>query len=152
MNNETTQLAEYLGQMIRQATVETIRHTVGEDAATRAANNMRAIPLPGGDTEPAAPVWPSAPYVWWEGDVLRRGGDFYASAAWKLGSDGLTGEGVYGDNVRSFAREAVPVTLVPTEAWEFWKQACASELYAPSRGIDGGLIAAVDRLTQEVNR
>ena len=52
-NNDMTQLADYLGQMICQATVEMIRHTVGEDAATKAANNMRAIPLPGDDTESA---------------------------------------------------------------------------------------------------
>ena len=98
------------------------------------------------DPEPAIPAWPSAPYVVWDGDVLRKWGDFYASAAWKFGSDGLTEADGYGDNVRRFAREAVPVTLVPTEAWEEWERLSLTDHH------DTALVDAVDHLAQEVAR
>lgn len=52
---------------------------------------------------------------------------------------------------RTFAREAVPVTLVPTEAWEAWLMAVGTTL-AEIEDIDGELIDAVDGFAQEVAR
>ena len=52
------------------------------------------------------------------------------------------------DEAIRFAREAVPVTLVPTEAWETWKSATRDLDYTP----DCELIDAVDSLAQEVAR
>ena len=46
------------------------------------------------------------------------------------------------------AREAEPVTLVPTEAWETWKRATRDLDYMP----DWELVDAVDSLAQEVAR
>lgn len=156
-NTDMTQLADYLGQMIRQAAVETIRHTVGEDAATRAANNMRAIPLPGDDTEPAdaepaVPVWPTAPYMWWKSVLFQRDEDGNY-----VHPDGIVcpmTDGSAPDDhpwvieSRAFAREAVPVTLVPTEAWEAWSE--STEWHRSD--THDALLDAVDSLAQEAAR
>ena len=131
-NNDMTQLADYLGQMISQATVEMIRHTEGEDAATKAANNMRAIPLPGDDTEsagaePAVPAWPTAPHVWWDGHVWVRveGGDYDGpSDYWSAEHLNSTTDSIR-NGALSFAREAVPVIPVPVAAWEAWRRSTA---------------------------
>ena len=50
--------------------------------------------------------------------------------------------------MRAVAREAEPVTLVPTEAWETWKRATRDLDYLP----DWELVDAVDSLAQEVAR
>lgn len=159
MNNETTQLADYLGQMIRQATVETIRHTVGEDAATKAANSLRSIPLPGGDTEPAdlepaTPVWPTAPYMWHDGEVWTRQEDgYYCSVTdvWTNAHMAMVDSPVFRNGSRRFVREAEPVRLITEKAWRAWEAAKAQRLDELEEA-DAMLMDAVDSLAQEVAR
>ena len=102
------------------------------------------------DTEPV-PDWPTAPYVWHAGELwLRHVNSVYETAGdfWE--------EGHMTNNLSSeirvaaclFARGAVPVTPVPTEAWETWKRATRDLDYTP----DCELIDAVDSLAQEVAR
>ena len=104
------------------------------------------------NTEPE-PVWPTAPHVWWEGEVWVRGDDGeYQTAGdhWaKSHLDSLVQP--VRDGARRFAREAVPVTLVPTEAWEAWKSWVPSEAVGACAG-DRELVNAVDSLAQEVAR
>ena len=117
--------------------------------ALRALSDDLNEPDPEPEPEPE-PVWPTAPLVWWEGEVWVRGddgeyqtaGDYWA----KSHLDG-TVQSVR-DGARHFVREAVPVTLVPTEAWEEWKRATRDLDYTP----DCELIDAVDSLAQEVAR
>ncbi len=93
-------------------------------------------------------VWPTAPHVWFECEVWTRDG---------LGDYGVRG----GSHDRShlscthvrlrdeavrFAREAIPVTLVPTEAWEEWERLSLTDHH------DTALVDAVDHLAQEVAR
>ena len=95
-------------------------------------------------------VWPTAPRVWWDGTVWTIGDDGeYQTAGdhWaKSHLDSLVQP--VRDGARRFAREAVPVTLVPTEAWETWKRATRDLDYTP----DCELIDAVDSLAQEEAR
>ena len=58
---------------------------------------------------------------------------------------------MFRNDARRFAREAVPVTLVPTEAWETWKSWAPSEAVGACAG-DRELVNAVDSLAQEVAR
>ena len=96
------------------------------------------------DPEPDVPEWPTAPYVWWDGEVWVRGddgeyqtaGDYWAKSHLDATVDGA----------RRFAREAVPVTLVPTEAWEEWGS------FTLPNHQDTALMDAVDSLAQEVAR
>ena len=122
------------------------RHVASGDLGTWPAPLMRG---PVTNTEPT-PAWPTAPHVWWDGGV------------WALYDDGEYQ--IFGDHwheshldnpisfirneARRFAREAVPVTPVPTEAWETWKHATRDLDYTP----DSELIDAVDSLAQEVAR
>ena len=106
---------------------------------------------PDPEPEPAAPAWPTAPFVWHAGEVWQRQEDGrYESAHhfWTVESMTHNPNSTVCDNARRFAREAVPVTLVPTEAWEAWKSATRDLDYTP----DCDLIDAVDSLSQEVAR
>ena len=104
------------------------------------------------DTEPE-PVWQTAPYVWHDGMVWVRaatGTYFGGISFWDkhhLNSELATVH----EEAHRFAREAVPVTLVPTEAWEKWKSWVPSEAGGACAG-DRELINAVDSLAQEVAR
>ena len=98
----------------------------------------------------AAPAWPTAPLVWWEGEVWVRGDDGeYQTAGdyWAKSHLDSTVQPVRA-GARRFVREAIPVTIVPTEAWETWKHATRDLDYTP----DCELIDAVDSLAQEVAR
>ena len=151
MNNETIQLADYLGQMIRQATVETIRHIVGEEAASDATNSLRSIPLPGGDTEPAdtepepVPDWPTAALLWHNGRVWARSangsyltqGDHWHATYMDGANQKLR------DGARRFAREAVPAVVVPAAEWEAFR---ASAARRECHRTEAELIDAADAL------
>ena len=112
--------------------------------ALRALSDDLNVP----DPEPAAPVWPTAPLVRHGGEVWVRGDDGeYQTAGdyWAKSHLDSTVQPVRA-GARRFAREAVPVTLVPTEAWETWKRATRDLDYTP----DCELIDAVDSLAREV--
>ena len=101
------------------------------------------------DPEPT-PAWPTAPHVWWDGTVWTIGDDGeYQTAGDHWAKSHLDNPiSFIRDEARRFAREAVPVTPVPTEAWETWKRATRDLDYTP----DCELIDAVDSLAQEVAR
>ena len=106
------------------------------------------------DPEPEPePVWPTAPRVWWDGTVWTIGDDGeYQTAGDYWAKSHLDGAiAAVRDGARRFAREAVPVTLVPTEAWETWKSWVPSEAVGACAG-DRELVNAVDSLAQEVAR
>lgn len=98
--------------------------------------------------EDDVPAWPTAPYVWWDGRVWARGQ--HGMYTW---SDELTTETLEPPCRMEprFAREAVPVTLVPTEAWETWKR-WASPENDPELSGDRALADAVESLAREVAR
>ena len=101
------------------------------------------------DPEPT-PAWPTAPHVWWEGEVWVRGDDGeYQTAGdyWAKSHLDSTAQPVR-DGARRFAREAVPVTPVPSAEWDAWKSATRDLDYTP----DCDLIDAVDSLAREVAR
>ena len=113
--------------------------------ALRALSDDLNVP----DPEPE-PVWPTAPYVWHDGKVWVRSATetyFGDSNFWAKSHLDITAQHVR-DGARRFVREAVPVTLVPTEAWETWKSATRYLDYTP----DCDLIDAVGSLAQEVAR
>ena len=99
------------------------------------------------------PAWPTAPLVWWDGKVWVSGdngvyqtaGDYWA----KRHLDGVSAS--IREAASRFAREAVPVTPVPTEAWEKWTSWVPSEAGGACAG-DRELVNAVDSLAQEVAR
>ena len=101
------------------------------------------------DPEPE-PVWPTAPLVWHAGEVWVRGDDGeYQTAGdhWEKSHLDSTVQPVR-DDARRFAREAVPVVVVPAAEWETWKHATRDLDYTP----DCELIDAVNSLAQEVAR
>ena len=101
------------------------------------------------DPEPT-PAWPTAPLVCHDGKVWVRAATetyFWDSSFW--GKHHLDSEiAAVREAARRFTREAVPVVVVPTEAWETWKRATRDLDYAP----DSELIDAVNSLAQEVAR
>ena len=101
------------------------------------------------DTEPE-PVWPTAPYVWHDGMVwVRAATETYFGGSSFWGEYHLNSEtAAVREAAHRFAHKAVPVTPVPTEAWETWKRATRDLDYVP----DCELINAVDSLAQEVAR
>ena len=114
--------------------------------ALRALSDDLNVP----DPEPE-PAWPTAPYVWWDGYLweVTGGGGRYVSVVASIHSPDLTNrDSKTREKATRFAREAVPVTPVPTEAWETWKRATRDLDYTP----DCELIDAVDSLAQEVAR
>ena len=101
------------------------------------------------DPEPT-PAWPTAPHVWWDGGVwaLYDDGEYLISGDyWHESHLDSTAQPVR-DGARRFAREAVPVTPVPSAEWDAWKSATRDLDYTP----DCELIDAVDSLAQEVAR
>ena len=101
--------------------------------------------------EPAPePAWPTAPYVWWDGYLWGvTGGGRYVSVVGNLHSPDLTNpDPETRDELARFAREAVPVVVVPAAGWETWKHTTRDLDYTP--GCE--LIDAVDSLAQEVAR
>ena len=107
---------------------------------------------PASEPEPAAPepAWPTAPLVWHAGGVRVRvrGGDYDSpSDYWSAEHLNSTTDSIR-DGALSFAREAVPVVMVPAAEWETWKHATRDLDYTP----DCELIDAVDSLAQEVAR
>ena len=71
------------------------------------------------DLNESDPAWPTAPLVWWDGKVWVSGdngvyqtaGDYWA----KSHLDSLVQP--VRDGARRFAREAVPVAIVPAAEW-----------------------------------
>ena len=112
--------------------------------ALRALSDDLNVPDPEPAPEPA-PAWPTAPHVWHDGEVWTRlpdGSYTTRYISWAEGELQSTFEHVR-DVIARFAREAAPVTLVPTEAW---KSATRDLDYTP----DCELIDAVDSLAREV--
>ena len=111
--------------------------------ALRALSDDLNVPEP-------EPVWPTAPLVWHDGKVWERdeAGD-YDSVNDLWGKRHMNSETA---DIRAgahrFAREAVPVTPVPSAEWEAWKSATRDLDYTP----DCDLIDAVDSLAREVAR
>ena len=101
------------------------------------------------NTEPE-PVWPTAALLWWGGKAwVQATAETYFRDSSFWGKHHLNSETAsLREEARRFAREAVPVTPVPTEAWETWKHATRDLDYTP----DCELIDAVDSLAQEVAR
>ena len=104
------------------------------------------------NTEPA-PDWPTAPLVWYGGEAWTRLSDgSYTARYISWAEEGLQSTFQHVRDVSArFAREAVPVTLVPTEAWEKWKSWVPSEAVGASAD-DVELVNAADSLAQEVAR
>ena len=115
--------------------------------ALRALSDDLNEPAPEPEPEP---VWPTAPLVWWDGKVwVRAATETYFGDSSFWGKHHLNSETAsIREAARRFAREAIPVTPVPTEAWETWKYATRYLDYTP----DSELIDAVDSLAQEVAR
>ena len=99
------------------------------------------------DPEPE-PVWPTAALLWWGGKVWERCGEWGykgVGAYWR--KDHLSGPpSDIRAGARRFAREAISVTPVPTEAWEEWGS------FTLPNHQDTALMDAVDSLAQEVAR
>ena len=99
------------------------------------------------NTEPAPePAWPTAPHVWHDGKVWERYdewgyhtiGDYWHANHLNSSSSDVR------ERSRRFAREAVPVVMVPAAEWEVFRASVAR------RGCDGteaDLIHATDALT-----
>ena len=106
-------------------------------------------PAPEPEPEPEpAPAWPTAPFMWYRGKVWVRGqGGYYDGPFdyWSVGHLNSTTDSIR-DGARRFAREAISVTPVPTEAWEEW-----GSVTLPN-DQDTALMDAVDSLAQEVAR
>ena len=101
------------------------------------------------DPELAAPAWPTAPYVWWDGYLWEVTGDGrYVSVAASLHSPVLTNrDSKTREKATRFAREAVPVTPVPTEEWERLRD-CEEPAWLAAEA----LVDAADSLAQGVAR
>ena len=109
--------------------------------ALRALSDDLNVP----DPEPE-PVWPTAPLVWHDGKVWVRAesktyfGDSNFWGKYHMNSETAAAR----EAARRFAREAVPVTLVPTEAWEAW-------LEEPAWLAAEALVDATEALNGETN-
>ena len=99
------------------------------------------------DTEPE-PTWPTAPYVWQDGEVWTRviGGYMVPANIWTL--DHLTSPN-YATGARRFAREAVPVTIVPAAEWGILRR-CVEDEGAVWDAAEA-LVAATEALNVETN-
>ena len=119
-----------------------------EDVTTQLRTLATEIDTPDDLNDPEPDPWPSAPYVWHDGQVWMRvgGGDYYVpSDYWSAEHLNATADSIR-DGALGFAREAVPVTLVPTEAWQAWETAKAQRLDELEES-DAMLMDAVDALT-----
>ena len=124
------------------------RHVASGSLGTWPAPLMRG-PVTNTEPEPE-PVWPTAPLVWHDGKVwVQAESETYFEDSNFWGKYHLNSETTAArDGARRFAREAISVTPVPTEAWETWKHATRDLDYTS----DCELIDAVDSLAQEVAR
>ena len=110
--------------------------------ALRALSDDLNVP----DPEPE-PVWPTAPHVWQDGHVWERVGvcDYDCSSDyWSAEHLNSTTDSIR-DGARRFAREAVPVTPVPSAEWERLRD-CEEPAWLAAEA----LIDAVDSLAREV--
>ena len=99
------------------------------------------------NTEPE-PVWPTAPLVWHDGKVwVQAASETYFGDSNFWGKYHLKSETVaIRDKAHHFAREAVPITLVPTAEWEILRQ-CVEDEGAVWDAAEA-LVAATERLGQ----
>ena len=108
---------------------------------------LRALSDDLNEPEPAPePVWPTAPLVWHDGKVwVQAAAETYFGDSSFWGKYHLNSEtAAIREGARRFAREAIPVTPVPTEAWEEWGS------FSLPNDQDAALMDAVDSLAQEV--
>ena len=92
------------------------------------------------------PVWPTAPYVWHDGKVWAQdtpetyfgGSNFWGK--YQLNRETTAAR----EGARRFAREAVPVTPVPTAEWEALRKAAGRREW---NRTEAELIHATDALT-----
>ena len=132
--------------------IDALRRVVDLIAGGEGVIRLEPAPEPEPEPDPE-PAWPTAPLVWWDGKAWVQAkletyfGDSNFWGKYHLNSETTAAR----EGARRFAREAVPVTLVPTEAWETWLEAVAITL-AEAEYIDSELIDAVDSLAQEVAR
>ena len=103
---------------------------------------------PASEPEPGpqpAPAWPTAPHVWWDGGVwaLYDDGEYRISGDYWHESHLDNPISFIRDEACRFAREAVPVTLVPSAELEAFR---ASVARRECHRTEGALIAAADVL------
>ena len=123
------------------------------DALEETVTALRALSddLNEPDPEPEpAPAWPSAPYVWWDGYLWEPPGDGrYVSVVGDLHSTDLANlDPEIRDEAIRFAREAVPVAIVPAADWAILRR-CVEDEGAVWDAAEA-LVAATDALAQEV--
>ena len=121
--------------------------------ALRALSDDLNEPDPEPEPEPE-PVWPTVPYVWHDGTVWVRGddgeyrtaGDYWAKSHLDAPAQSVR------DGARRFAREAVPVVVVPTEAWDAFAPLARGSVTSGSFTLEAAraLVRAAD--AQEVAR
>ena len=75
------------------------------------------------------PVWPTAPHVWWEGEVWVRGddGEYQTPGGYRHEGNLVCPSPEVRDRARSFAREAVPVAIVPAAEWGILRRCVEDE-------------------------
>ena len=103
------------------------------------------------DPEPATPEWPTAPYVWWDGKtwtlcdarVYKTPGGY-----WHEGNLASPSPEVR-DRARRFAREAVPVAIVPAADWVILRR-CVEDEGAVWDAAEA-LVAATEALNGEAD-
>ena len=102
------------------------------------------------NTEPE-PVWPTAPLVWHDGKVWDQAasetyfGDSNFWGKYHLNSETTAAR----EGARRFAREAIPVTIVPTGEWERLRDCVEDE--GSIRGAAEALVDATEALNGESN-
>ena len=122
----------------------------GTVTALRALSDDLNEPDP--DPEPSpTPAWPTAPHVWWEGEVwtLYDDGEYQTAGDYWAKSHLDSTAQPHRDGARRFAREAIPVTIVPTDAWERLRQCVEDE--EPAWGAAEALVDATEALNGETN-
>ena len=103
------------------------------------------------DPEPAVPVWPTADLLWHAGKVWERCGEWGykgVGAYWR--KDHLSGSpSDIRDGARRFAREAVPVAIVPAADWVILRR-CVEDEGAVWDAAEA-LVDATEALNGETN-
>ena len=102
------------------------------------------------NTEPE-PVWPTAPLVWHDGKVwVQAASETYFGDSNFWGKYHLNSETTAArEGARRFAREAIPVTIVPTGEWERLRDCVEDE--GSIRGAAEALVDATEALNGESN-
>lgn len=111
--------------------------------ALRALSDDLNVP----DPEPE-PVWPTAPYVWWDGAVYLRDPSDATYNTIRVGMKHPT----HCDDCARFAREAVPVVMVPAAEWEVFAPLARGSVTSGKYTLEAAraLVQAAD--AQEVAR